>query len=642
MISANVLSQRGLFALPVVLVAALVIAAAQSPPLAVAVGLAVLGCALYGPRLKVSDESQHVVAGVAGVPAAVIALTLTHDGPGVTTLAGAWCVIAVWAVLASASRLLMAEPAWGARGLLGMGSIAVLCSGYARITAPFVALSWSFVVASLGAARACDTARPSLRRLGGRERALAVAIALSTLGLSVLSAKGLPKLHDYLVAKYARGSDDAGATGFTPWLELGSMHDAKLSEELVLRVHGRVAPSYLRGTAFDRYENGHWRNTRTPAVMVVRTGEGPLEGPDVVRVERVGGLAGWYFLPLNARSVSTENGSVRRDRLGTARGVPGDDANAAWFRLGARDAILISEPTETDLEVSASVRAALAPIVARWTAGLTTPDARMEALRHHLRSEYRYSLEFDRARIVDPVVDFLTRRRTGHCEYFASSLALLGRVAGVPTRVIGGYRVAERNAFGGYHVVREKNAHAWVEAWIDGAWATLDATPASALAFNERHDGSWWRSAADVVAVRLRTALAWATGAGTTTLLTLAGVLLVAWLSWRAWRSRGARDGDTELLASKLRPLPCLEALSEALAVAGVKRSETETLERFAARVEESELHPTARDEAARALRLYAALRYGEVGDEGEVARAMLLAAGRLRERSTGEARRDG
>ncbi len=630
MIPVSAYTQRALFALPVALSAALVMAATRSLPHAVALSVTVLACALYGPRMKVTEESQHVAAGVTLVPAALFALPFTQDGPGVTSLAGAWCVVATWAVLASATRLVMTAPAWRSRGILAFGSVAVLCAGYARITAVFVALSWSFVVASLGAARACDPERPSLRRLSGRERGLAAAVALATLGLSALSARGLPWLHDYLVAKYANADEDPSTTGFTPWLDLGSMRDAQLSETLVMRVYGAAVPGYLRGTAYDRYENGRWRNTRTPAVTLVRTGEGALRGDGAVRVERVSGITGWYFLPLDARDVSTDNGSVRRDRLGTVRGVPGDDAAEAWFRLGPRDSLRPIDPTETDREVPPTLRRTLAPLVDRWTAATTTDAARMEALRVHLRSEYRYSLRFERTPLVDPVVDFLTKRREGHCEYFASALALLGRAAGVPTRVVGGYRVAERNPFGGYHVVREKNAHAWVEAWIDGAWVTLDATPPSAIPYNQRHDGAWWRSVADVLSLRARYALAWAMGAGSTAMLTLAAALLVAWLSWRAWRQRGAREEAVTALAT-LRPLPCLDALSDALSGAGVTRGGAETLERFAARVAESELPDAVRSDAASALRRYAALRYGEQGDEAEVARAMVVAAERVR-----------
>ncbi len=624
MIPASSLTRRALFALPVALVAALVVAATRSVEHGAALTLVVLAAASVGPRLRVSAESQHVAAGVALVPAALITLPFAPEAQGSPLLAGAWAVAATWSVLACATRLVVVEPAWGARGLIAFGSVAVLIAGFARITAVYVALSWAFVVACLGAVRACDPARPSLRRLSAREWAAAAAVVAGTFALSAASARGLPWLHDYLLTKYARVDDDPTSSGFAPWLELGAARSMNLSEELVLRVYGR-APEYLRGIAYDRYERGRWRNTAAPALTVVRTPRPPApEG--LVRVERVGGIAGWYFLPLDARDVVTRNGSVRRDRLGTVRGVPGDDAEVAWYRPGARDALMPAAPTPADLEVPAGLRPLLRGFVARWAAGAASDEARMESLRLHLRREYRYSLRFERAPRVDPVVDFLTRHREGHCEYFASTLALLGRAAGVPTRVVGGYRVAERNPFGGYYLVREKHAHAWVEAWVGGAWTTLDATPAGAIAHNERHDATWLRAAADYLSQRARVAKAWVVARGTNALLGVAGALLAAALAWRAWRARRAPDVEGDVARGLSRPLPCLDALAAALAEAGVPRGEAETLERYARRVGDAGM-----DDAARALRAYAALRYGAVGDEAEVAREVMRAARAVR-----------
>jgi transglutaminase-like putative cysteine protease len=97
---------------------------------------------------------------------------------------------------------------------------------------------------------------------------------------------------------------------------------------------------------------------------------------------------------------------------------------------------------------------------------------------------------------VDPLEDFVTAHRRGHCEYFAGALALMLRSQGIPARVAIGYRAGEWNSAGGYYHVRQLHAHAWVEALLDpahyegqnlysgadwerGAWLTLDATPLS-------------------------------------------------------------------------------------------------------------------------------------------------------------------
>ena len=104
-----------------------------------------------------------------------------------------------------------------------------------------------------------------------------------------------------------------------------------------------------------------------------------------------------------------------------------------------------------------------------------------------------------------PVDDFLFSTREGFCEHFASSLAVLARAGGLPARVVIGYQGGERNPFGDYWIVRQANAHAWVEVWLDGAWRRVDPTAAVAperiergidetLAGSARVSDRLWRS----------------------------------------------------------------------------------------------------------------------------------------------------
>ncbi len=74
-----------------------------------------------------------------------------------------------------------------------------------------------------------------------------------------------------------------------------------------------------------------------------------------------------------------------------------------------------------------------------------------------------------------PVDTFLFDSRRGYCEYFASSFAILLRLAGVPTRLVGGYLGGDYNQIGGYYLVGEDAAHVWVEALDDqGVWQRID------------------------------------------------------------------------------------------------------------------------------------------------------------------------
>jgi hypothetical protein len=264
---------------------------------------------------------------------------------------------------------------------------------------------------------------------------------------------------------------------------------------------------------------------------------------------------------------------------------------------------------------------ALGRVVAAWTQGAVSDADKLAQIAKRLEGDYAYSVEYSRTFGKDPVLSFLEDDKRGHCEYFASALALLGRAAGVPTRVVGGYRVAERNALGGYDVVRERNAHAWVEAWVDGAWRTLDATPAAVVA-DEAHDmgavaafadllRAWWTAATDWTLARTPLEL--------TLVATGLALLLLAYQRIRARRGGGRVVTDDD---GASRALPCLTVMLDALAARGERRPAYEALENFAARLEDAA--------AAALLQRYVALRYGGIGDRAALDREMRECARRL------------
>ena len=98
----------------------------------------------------------------------------------------------------------------------------------------------------------------------------------------------------------------------------------------------------------------------------------------------------------------------------------------------------------------------------------------------YLLSHHKYSLEFRQDhKYLDPIASFLlsTPEEDGHCEFFATAACVLLRGVGVPTRYVTGYYVHE-GAGGTTMIVRQRDAHAWCQAWIDGTgWITVDATP---------------------------------------------------------------------------------------------------------------------------------------------------------------------
>ncbi len=88
---------------------------------------------------------------------------------------------------------------------------------------------------------------------------------------------------------------------------------------------------------------------------------------------------------------------------------------------------------------------------------------------------------------LDPVEDFVVNHRHGHCQYFSSALALMLRAVGIPSRIVIGYKGGEFNHFGQYYLVRQRDAHAWVEAYV-----RPEEIPINAIQEVERHAGGGW------------------------------------------------------------------------------------------------------------------------------------------------------
>ncbi|HZR66557.1 MAG TPA: DUF3488 and transglutaminase-like domain-containing protein [Terriglobales bacterium] len=118
------------------------------------------------------------------------------------------------------------------------------------------------------------------------------------------------------------------------------------------------------------------------------------------------------------------------------------------------------------------------PLAEKITVNAGNPFARAAAIENYLRSHYAYTLRLSSSTPADPIADFLFTRRQGHCEYFASSMAIMLRVIGIPSRIVNGFSGGEFNDITSQYVIRASNAHSWVEVYIPGeGWMTFDPTP---------------------------------------------------------------------------------------------------------------------------------------------------------------------
>jgi transglutaminase-like putative cysteine protease len=135
----------------------------------------------------------------------------------------------------------------------------------------------------------------------------------------------------------------------------------------------------------------------------------------------------------------------------------------------AQKAAALSLPEDTNVRTLA--------LAQNWVAeGESKPRIVERALNYFRDNDFYYSRQpplLD----VDPVDDFLFKTRRGFCEHYATSFVTLMRAAGIPARVVTGYQGGESNHLGNYLIVRQSNAHAWAEVWLETeGWRRIDPT----------------------------------------------------------------------------------------------------------------------------------------------------------------------
>jgi transglutaminase-like putative cysteine protease len=191
---------------------------------------------------------------------------------------------------------------------------------------------------------------------------------------------------------------------------------------------------------------------------------------------------------LDLRDLAVLRGSSGQPHL--ARRPPGPFRYSAYSRLEeppeearAADPAPPLDPAgmARNLQLPVSLDRRIPELARRWASGATGDLERARAIETHLRTGYGYTLELPPARTADPLANFLFVRRRGHCEYFASAMAVMLRSLGVPARLATGFESGFYNPLTGQWLMRASDGHAWVEAWLPSrGWTAFDPTPSAA------------------------------------------------------------------------------------------------------------------------------------------------------------------
>jgi protein-glutamine gamma-glutamyltransferase len=612
-----VIASERRFAGASLLVVAALLAAVSGRLGASALAAAVLLAAtLLGPRLALAPALDLGLGAQRALTlaAAGLGVALGLSGPAGMSLLSpgldpVWITATLALLFAAAPRLVVRAPERGAVATAVLGLLALMTAGETAAGPVYKIAVATHLTLTLFALRASDPGRPPLATLPRRAVALGAGLVLTAAALSVTATRALFPMSDWTTAHITLLATPSAASGFSDRLWLGSLDGMLQSDEVVMRIEG-ARTDYLRGAVYDRYELGHWTSATRGGAEDFAPGQATPSGPTATAITVAGGARDRYFLPLGARAVTFDGEAAVAERFGVLR-LAKSTASSVRFDLGDAPGIPIAAPSEDDLRIPNDLRPTVTRLATEWTRGIDDPAEKIAALVKHFEDHFTYSLLF-RQRHREALFDFLLDQRRGHCEYFASAMTLLARAVGVPARMVAGYRVAEQSPLGGYWIVREKNAHAWTEVYLPGrGFVTVDATP-SGPPQNTAHALGLAGAIRDFIAAKLARADAVSGGhlgkiALGAAALALGVVLLVRRL---LLLRRGKTIGPARGLGAVESSPPSLARLFDALARAGLERSPSEPIERFAARLDAAD-----RPAPAALLRRYAAQRYGGVGE---------------------------
>ncbi len=341
--------------------------------------------------------------------------------------------------------------------------------------------------------------------LAGASPLLAVLIMLGATAIFFV----LPRISTGYLSAFARSHEFS--TGFSDQVQLGRIGEIQQSSSLVMHIQidGDLHGAYdlkWRGVTLNVFDGKTWSNPHAQHV-VTSVGSGRFllsqNGTQWRRLQPVGATQPIHYRVLMEPLISNVFFLAPTPRLlqGNYRLLSMDNGDAVFdldpeHPVGRYEATSdISQPSPSQLRAASNdyppeillnylqlphVDDRVLPLAKQITATASNNYDKTAVMERYLRTHFGYTLQLPRSVPRDAVANFLFERKQGHCEYFASAMAIMLRTLGIPSRVVNGFRTGEFNDLTSQYLVRGSNAHSWVEVYFPGyGWISFDPTPAA-------------------------------------------------------------------------------------------------------------------------------------------------------------------
>lgn len=303
-----------------------------------------------------------------------------------------------------------------------------------------------------------------------------ILIPVIALPFSVILFFGLPRTPNPLFSFF--GSTLTARTGFSETVKLGNVSEIQEDDSVIFRVSTEKLNDeelYFRGITLNYYDNNEWiyvkgfedsKNIEIRGKLVEQT----------IYLEPYGGN---YLFGLD-KPVAIYS-FLRYEKEGLNFKTREIISNRIKYDLKSVVSDVIYERNidrKIYLQLPQNLTERFYEFVKNFE-GENKLEVIEKVQNYFLSGEFKYNLK--NLPISDnPIEDFLFMTKEGNCEYFATSMALILRALQIPSRVVAGYKGGIYNEIGKYYIVKQSDAHLWVEAYIDNiGWIRFDPTPSS-------------------------------------------------------------------------------------------------------------------------------------------------------------------
>lgn len=304
-------------------------------------------------------------------------------------------------------------------------------------------------------------------------------IPLLAIPLSVVMFVILPRTQYPLLDFLNR--PDRAKTGFTDRVRLGEVSNIQEDASIVFRANMEKVEEnvlYWRGIALDHFDGTSWRSLEKR--LFVPNTRTRIEGKRIRQVIYLEPYQNVYLFGLDKPVFISTRFVKKYDDLSYSSSIY-IDRRMRYEVLSIIGDLIEEEDVDEEryLQVPGNISSKIVDLVNSITRGKdrTEKIGSLYAFLHN--GDFKYSMQ-NLPLSKNPLETFLFDSKYGNCEYFASTFAIMLRIAGIPSRVIGGYRGGYYNDVGQYYLIPQKNAHVWVETFLpQKGWLRYDPTPAS-------------------------------------------------------------------------------------------------------------------------------------------------------------------